>query len=148
MENNLNILRTSFRFEEETYRYLDALSDHPIGDSYIFSKVFVSFEDFDRFLKDEQIGLAETFLQRTEALYDEAFFQEHSLVVMFSDERSGSNQLTLESVQTEGDTILLEIARERGLTMDMAYLFLFYELEGKEIRTSAARITNKPVELW
>ena len=148
MENTLNICRMQIRFDEDTCRYLDALSDHPLGESYIFSKVFVSFDDFDAFLKDETIDLTEEFIAKTEELYDKAFFEEHNLVAMFSDERSGSNRLTLKEIETEGDVIKLQIGRERGLTMDMAYLFLFYATDGKEILTSEARIEDLPVELW
>lgn len=144
----MNICRTQIRFDEETYRYLDAISDHPLGDAYIFSKVFVSFGNFDAFLKEGMIGLSEEFILKTEEFYDEAFFEEHNLVAMFSDERSGSNRLSLKEVETEGDVIKLQIGRERGLTMDMAYLFLFYVVEGKDILTSEASIEDQPVELW
>ena len=145
MENTLSIIRTHVSFGETQYAFLNACSDHPIQDGFIFSKVFTSDSSLTAFLQTMKntLSLSETFVEEVTRKYSSDFFAQQSLVLLFSDERSGSNRLTLRKVDVTDGRIHLEIERERGLTMDMAYLFLFYPLNSHAIHSSSAHIANK-----
>ena len=144
MEKQLIIKRTHVSFGEEQFQFLSAHSDHPLADGFIFSRVFCDADSFQSFLAllKEQLALTEEFCSFAEQTFPAEFFRDQSLVLMFSDERSGANRLTLHACQCEADTVHLTIDRERGLTMDMAYLFLFLPLDRHDIRHSAVQIQD------
>ena len=146
MENKLRIIRTHVSFGEEQFTFLNSCSDHPIEDGYIFSKVFTAESELEDFLLllQKHLSVSDAFLEETRQICSDFFSDQHSLVLLFSDERSGSNRLALTQAMVSGDRIHLELERERGLTMDMAYLFLFYPLNSGSVHTSSAHITNKP----
>ena len=144
MENTLIIKRTQLSFDEEQFQFLNERSDHPIEDGYIFSRLIKDHSELASLLAELQkgLGISDQFSQDVLSEWPEDRFAQHRLVLMFSDERSGSNTLTLEKAETVDDRICLSISRQRGLTMDMAYLFLFYETEDCSAERSEVQITN------
>ena len=60
--------------------------------------------------------------------YDEEYFLENDLIILFNDERSGSNVLDLKGIEEREDEVILTISRKRGLTMDMAYILLLAQI--------------------
>ena len=136
MNTKLIIKRAHLSFDDAIYEFLNNLSDHPIIDGYIFSRIFNDKEELCLFFNHlEQSELIEE--------YDEDYFKDHKLLVMFSDERSGSNKLEINDVEIKDNTISIVIDRERGLTMDMSYLFMFYEIDDKNVNNSKVLIQNK-----
>lgn len=146
MTNELIIKRIHLSFGNEEYDWLNSKSDHPMEEGYIFSRVFTAADAFTSFLRELQSALSasEEFISECEVRYDAAYFSEKSLVLMFSDERSGSNRLTLDSAEAAEGLMSVTILRQRGLTMDMAYLFLFLETDEKNISRSEVLIKNDP----
>ena len=146
MENTLTIKRTHLSFDEEQFQFLNERSDHPITDGFIFSRLIKDHSELASFLAELQkgLGISDRLSQEVLSEWPEKRFAQHRLVLMFSDERSGSNILTLEKAETVGDLIRLSINRQRGLTMDLAYLFLFYETEDCSATRSEVQITNLP----
>ena len=146
MENTLLIKRTHLSFDEEQFQFLNERSDHPIEDGYIFSRLIKDHSELASFLAELQkgLGISERLAQAILSEWPEERFTRHRLVLMFSDERSGSNTLTLEKAETVDGLIRLSINRQRGLTMDLAYLFLFYETEDCSVVKSEVKITNLP----
>ncbi len=144
MENTLIIKRTHLSFDEEQFQFLNERSDHPIGDGFVFSRLIKDPSELSSFLAELQkgLGISDSFADEIRSEWPEERFQQHRLVLMFSDERSGSNVLTLENAETDGDLIRLSISRQRGLTMDMAYLFLFYETEDCTASRSEVMVRN------
>ncbi|MBR5754567.1 MAG: hypothetical protein IKX97_01920 [Erysipelotrichaceae bacterium] len=144
MENNLVTRRTHVSYDQQQIDYLDSISDHEISEGYIFSKLVRDLDELKELLAglEENLDVSSDLSKEIIDNYRE-ILENDSLAVMFSDERSGSNVLTLKDAKIEGDAVSIEIERERGLTMDMAYTFLFLPVEGKDISSSAARIENK-----
>ncbi len=106
--------RLSLRFDEAMCEKLMAVSD----DGDIYSRLAKNAEDY-KALHDELqdifgIGFA----------MPEIDFGTNDAIVMFSDERSGSNTLDLMEVMQTNETIQASIKRTRGLTMDMAYTLI------------------------
>ena len=85
--------------------------------------------------------MEEEFKEDVFNTYNEEFFKDNNLIMMFSDERSGSNSLTLEDINIENNLINISITRKRGLTMDMAYLFMFIDTD-KSIERSKVIINE------
>ncbi|MBR0461609.1 MAG: hypothetical protein IJJ00_02695 [Erysipelotrichaceae bacterium] len=129
----LSIDRIHLSYGNEEYDYLDSLCDYEISLERPFAKLFNEHGDFTKFLVEElcpNLHLPEEYVNELLARYDSGFFLEYSLVMMFSDERSGANRLTLESVEVSEDKdVFISIIRDRGLSMDMAYLFMFIDLD-------------------
>ena len=136
MNTSLIIKRAHISFDDTTYDFLNNLSDYPMIDGYIFSKIFD---------KKEELCLFFNHLEQSELIeeYDEDYFKDHKLLVMFSDERSGSNKLEINDIEIKDNAISIIIDRERGLTMDMSYLFMFYEIDDKNVNNSKVLIQNK-----
>lgn len=140
--NELLMERVSLSLSEEQHAWLNAHSDHPMTEGYIFSRVFQNHDSLAAFLS-ELSAVFPTVAQpsaRWLTRYDETWFADQSLLVMFSEERSGSSRLQLHQACVEGTRADLIISRTRGLTMDMAYLFLFHALRGHEVCSSSVRI--------
>ena len=145
MENTLQIKRVQISFDEKEADWLKRNSDQKGAEGTIFSVLTGSFEKLNALLNElqENLGIAESFAEAVRAEYPEEFFRDHSLVVMFSDERSGSSTITLKESVLFSDTLCLTLERKRGLTMDMAYLFLFCPYEGKDAVRSRVRIEEE-----
>jgi hypothetical protein len=143
MNNDLIIKRTNISFGNEEYEYLNSVSDHPLCDGFIFSKLFQSAESFAAFINELKLNVSDEFRKELCETYDQEYFRSHSLVLMFSDERSGSNRLSLMKAEISDECLRLEIERERGMTMDMAYLFLLYETEKRQATRSAVHVQDK-----
>ena len=145
MKNELITVRTHLSYGNEEFEFLSKHSDHPIEDGYIFSRLIKDHSELASLLAELQkgLGISDQFTQDVLSEWPQVRFAQHRLVLMFSDERSGSNTLTLEKAETMDDRICLSISRQRGLTMDMAYLFLFYETEDCSAERSEVQITNQ-----
>ena len=146
----LHIERTHLSYGNEEYDYLNSLCDYQITRENPFAKVFNDYESFEVFLKEclcEHLGVSKESAAKWLGSYCEEFFAEHGLILLFSDERSGSNRLSLESVETDEDkNVRVKILRDRGLTMDMAYLFLFIEMEKDDYQSVFASISDSNKE--
>ena len=129
MDKQLVIKRTHISYSNDEFEYLNNHSDHPIENHYIFSKVFNNYEDFYNFIINLPFNLEDEFKEEIFTSYNIDFFEFNNLVMMFSDERSGSNKLSIEDIALEDELINISILRKRGLTMDMAYLFMFMDVD-------------------
>ena len=129
MDKQLIIKRTHISYSNDEFEYLNNHSDYPIEDNQIFSKVFNDYEDFYNFIINLPFTLKDEFKNELFSSYNSDYFINNNLVMMFSDERSGSNKLTIEDVTTEDKQINISLLRKRGLTMDMAYLFMFIDVD-------------------
>lgn len=127
MKEKLIIKRSHISFDENHLNYLNEHSDFPLSHDYlkdeIFAKICDSLEEYNSLTNElkEVLGVDDDVFE----ILDEEYFNEDNLIIMFSDERSGSNKLELKDIYIENNIINVLIERERGLTMDMSYLFLF-----------------------
>ncbi len=146
MENKLIIHRTQLSYGEAEAAWLSSRSDIPVKDDVIFSVLISSPEALSALLDElhAHIGTPDTFAGEIRSEFPDSFFEQNNLSVMFSEERSGSNRLTIKEQVIFEDTFCLTLQRERGLTMDMAYLFLFCPVEGKTAVRSRVRIEDIP----
>lgn len=147
---NLIINRTHVSYGNEEYDFLNSLCDYEVSLTNPFSKVFNNYEDFAPFVIEKlymKLHVSNDFVNELIGKYTNEFFLEHSLVMIFSDERSGANKLSLTSLKVNEDKdIIIDITRDRGLSMDMAYLFMFVEMEKGEYRKVIPTITNSEKE--
>ena len=146
METKLIVHRTQLSYGEAEAAWLNSRSDTPVKDDVIFSVLISSPEAFSALLDElhAAVGTPDAFAEELRSEFPDSFFTENDLCVMFSDERSGSNRLTIKEQMIFEDTFCLTLQRERGLTMDMAYLFLFCPVEGKTAVRSRVRIEDVP----
>ena len=146
----LIIDRIHLSYGNEEYDLLDSLCDYEISLERPFAKMLNDHEDFTDLLINRLypgLHLPHEYVNSLIARYDKEFFLDHGLVVMFSDERSGANRLSLESVEVSEDKdIFISIVRDRGLSMDMAYLFLYIEMDKDDYRKAYASIRNSSKE--
>ncbi|MBR2577358.1 MAG: hypothetical protein IKE38_00345 [Erysipelotrichaceae bacterium] len=146
----LIIDRIHLSYGNEEYDYLNSLCDYDISLEMPFAKVFNGYEEFAEFLTEELcpgLRLPEEYVDDLLVRYSSRFFLDRSLVMMFSDERSGANRLSLESVEVNEDRdVFISIVRERGLSMDMAYLFMFIELDKDSYGKVLPHIVNSSKE--
>ncbi len=149
MNNELMIRRTHLSLGDAEYQWLSSRSDHPIENGYLFSRILTSKDALTSLLNEliKYIGLADTAAEEIKALFPAAFFEKNVLLLMFSDERSGSNQLRTGEERIEEDTVFLTLIRTRGLTMDMAYLFLMLPIAQCSVKRSEVNVINEPA-LW
>lgn len=147
---NLIINRVHVSYGEEEYNFLNSLCDYEVSLTNPFAKVFNNYEDFAPFVIEKlymKLHVSNDFVNELIGKYTNEFFLEHSLVMMFSDERSGSNRLSLTNLKVNEDKdIIIDINRDRGISMDMAYLFMFIEMEKDEYRKVIPTITNSNKE--
>ena len=137
-------IRTHIYDFEKLMNYLSEISDHEIVDGYIFSRVFKNYENYVDFVG--KLDVDEEVKKDFVEMYDEKYFVDKSLLVMFSDERSGGNRLELVSENIKDGLLSIVIERERGFTMDMAYLFMFYEIQ-KDVERSQVLVRDKQILL-
>ena len=110
---NLIINRVHLDYGNEEYDFLNSLCDYEVSLTNPFSKVFNKYEDFAEFvIKDLyiKIHISNDFVNELIGKYTNEFFLEHCLVMMFSDERSGANKLSLNSLSVNEDKdIIIDI---------------------------------------
>ena len=133
LNNKFDIIRIHVSNFEGLSVYLSDNSDHTIEDRYIFSKLFNDYESYYSFIAEFPENINR---------YDKEYFVDNSLIVMFNDERSGSNRLAISDVSIVDNNIDITINRERELTMDMAYLVMFYEVDNKDLVSSSVHIED------
>ena len=140
MEERLIIKRSHISFDENHLNYLNEHSNFPLSHDYlkdeIFAKICHNIEDYNSLTNElkEVLGVDDDVFE----ILDEEYFNEDNLIIMFSDERSGSNKLELKDISLDKDIINISIEREKGLTMDMAYLFMFIKtkLDGSSVKAT------------
>lgn len=147
---NLIINRIHVSYGEEEYNFLNSLCDYEVSLTNPFGKVFNNYEDFAPFVIEKlymKLHISNDFVNELIGKYTNEFFLEHSLVMMFSDERSGANRLSLTNLKVNEDKdIIIDITRDRGISMDMAYLFMFIEIKKDEYHKVIPTITNSNKE--
>lgn len=144
MNKELIIKRCHANYDIETIETLSKISDYPLIhellEDQIFSKLVSSKEEYNNLINELKEILC--FEDVFEDL-DDNYFDDKNLIIMFSDERSGSNKLELKDISLVDDTINVLIERTRGLTMDMAYLFILLETDIKADKVKTKIITKQ-----
>lgn len=144
MNKELIIKRCHVDYDIETIETLSKISDYPLIhellEDQIFSKLVSSKEEYNNLINELKEILC--FEDVFEDL-DDNYFDDKNLIIMFSDERSGSNKLELKDISLVDDTINVLIERTRGLTMDMAYLFILLETDIKADKVKTKIITKQ-----
>ena len=144
MNKELIIKRCHADYDIETIETLSKISDYPLIhellEDQIFSKLVSSKEEYNNLINELKEILC--FEDVFEDL-DDNYFDDKNLIIMFSDERSGSNKLELKDISLVDDTINVLIERTRGLTMDMAYLFILLETDIKADKVKTRIITKQ-----
>ncbi len=108
-----------------------------------YSQMFTSVQQLEAFCDENRngLGLAASYgdvdFEQTAAAYDESFFENSCLLLVFLEEGSGSTRIVAEDVTFSEDTLTAHIARHTpeasGLmgTADMAYWAVFLALDAK-----------------
>lgn len=98
-----------------------------IGDSAELAAFYTAHQaDMGLDLEDQEPSFTEAMVS-----YDDAYFEDKALLLVFLQSGSGSNQHTVENIQIDGQTLEVDILEERPGdfgTADMAYWALFIEL--------------------
>lgn len=134
-------LRAHISPDENFFRYLGENSDtrleHTLLSSSVFSKVFAGAAEMESFLSASGADVA---IPEEVRLYD------GPSALLFSDERSGSSRLLPGEISFSQNGVSIDIIRKRGLTADMAYMFIFIGLPKGTEHVSRAVITTDTSE--
>ena len=145
----LKIIRTHISYSNEEFELLNSLSAYPLDSKHIFAKAFSDYDTFKEFVEivlTDKLHVDKELIETLLDTYDEDYYSAKSLIFMFSDERSGANKLSLKDVKYNNACLDICLNRTRGLTMDMAYLFILMETDIKDINTVKASIENSNEE--
>ncbi len=124
--------------------YIDSQSTQISNDDAVFPKLFHTQTELKQFMHERMIP--ETTVGTLLKKYDTSFFAVNTLIVMISNERSGSSQLRLENIFQLKGKVFVILKRKRGLTMDMASLLICLSLPGHESSVCSAVIENDDAE--
>ncbi len=149
-------VRLNISFGNDEYEYMLSSADNAAAkkdnsSEHIFAKYISNIDSFKNYKEalTQNLNISEygdnTLFENTIKRYDDTYFNNKALIILFSDERSGSNKLKLENMYTHDDCIQIEFKRKRGLTMDMAYLLIFLEVDIEDVsQCTCAEATVSP----
>lgn len=75
------------------------------------------------------------------AMYGADYFETCALIVIYTDERSGSNKLELTGSSVTDNVLNINLKRKRGLTMDMSLRMLFVEAKKENVGNATKVLT-------
>ena len=124
---------------EELNQWSDHRSVHDTEEDILFAAVCRSQNE-----AEEKCRRAEKILGFPFPLNSRpsSWFDSHTLVLVISEERSGSSALTLKSAEKKGTEAELILSRTRGMTMDMSLALIEAELEETGIESVLAKAVN------